>query len=455
MIYHVPKAANRQKQGGGPVFGLAADAAVAREMRMPLQLGCIADDLTGATDVASVLVREGLPTTLVVGVPDAGALHDLSGAVVVALKSRTSLAADAVEQSLASLVRLREAGARRLLFKYCSTFDSTVQGNIGPVADALLDALGETLTIVCPAYPRNGRTIYRGNLFVGDALLSESPMRNHPLTPMTDSNLVRLMAQQSRRKVGLVDYDIVRQGAIPIRAALDRLRAAGIGHAVLDATEDAHLIEIAEACKDLGLVTGGAGIALGLPRVCRDAGATVGECGGTRFDWPIGPAAILAGSCSVATLEQVGRAPSHYPSRQLDPIELVKNPAHAEALGRWACEQAGTGPVLIHAGQPADVIARIQQTLGRARAGELVEQTFGRIAAILVAKGFRRILVAGGETAGAVVAALGVKALEIGPEIAPGVPWTLTRGEPTIALALKSGNFGGPDFFADAMGMLP
>ena len=422
---------------------------------MSLQLGCIADDLTGATDVASVLVREGLRTTLVVGVPDEAALQGVPGAAVIALKSRTSPAAEAVEQSLASFARLKEAGARQILFKYCSTFDSTDRGNIGPVADALLEATGETLTIVCPAYPRNRRTIYRGNLFVGNEMLSESPMRNHPLTPMTDSNLVRLMSRQSQRAVGLVDYDTVRQGATAIRNALNRLRDAGTGHVVLDATEDAHLIEIAAATRDLGLLTGGAGIALGLPRVHGAACPTEGHRDDTRFNWPAGPAAILAGSCSAATLEQVRRAASHYPSRQLDPIELVKNPAHADALGRWACEQAGDGPVLIHAGQPADAIARIQQTLGRARAGELVEHAFGRIATILVAKGFRRILVAGGETAGAVVGALGVKVLEIGPEIAPGVPWTLAHREPTIALALKSGNFGGPDFFADAMGMLP
>lgn len=420
---------------------------------MSLRLGCIADDLTGATDVASVLVREGLRTTLVVGVPDAGALHGVSGAAVIALKSRTSPADEAVEKSLASLARLKEAGARQILFKYCSTFDSTERGNIGPVADALLDAIGETMTVVCPAYPRNRRTIYRGNLFVGDELLSESPMRNHPLTPMTDSNLVRLMARQSQHTVALVGYDTVRQGAVSIRAALDRLRADGIGHVVLDATEDGHLIEIAEATRDFGLLTGGAGIALGLPRVHGAAGAGASDV--TRLDWPSGPAAILAGSCSVATLNQVGRAASCYPSRQLDPIELVKNPAHADAIGRWACEQAGSRPVLIHAGQPADAIARIQQTLGRARAGDLIEHAFGRIATILVMNGFRRILVAGGETAGAVVGALGVKILEIGPEIAPGVPWTLAHREPAIALALKSGNFGGPDFFADAMRMLP
>lgn len=421
---------------------------------MSLQLGCIADDLTGATDVASVLVREGLRTTLVVGVPDADALRGVSGAAVIALKSRTSPAAEAVGQSLASLARLKDAGARQILFKYCSTFDSTEQGNIGPVADALLDAIGATMTIVCPAYPRNRRTIYRGNLFVGDEPLSESPMRNHPLTPMTDSNLVRLMARQSQRRVGLVDYDTVRQGASAIRAALDRLRADGAAHVVLDATEDVHLLEIAEATKDFGLLTGGAGIALGLPRV-HGATCAVATNDETRFDWPAGPTAILAGSCSVATLNQVGRAASCYPSRQLDPIELVKNPAHADAIGRWACEQAGTRPILIHAGQPAEAIARIQQTLGRARAGDLIENAFGRIATILVAKGFRRILVAGGETAGAVVGALGVKVLDIGPEIAPGVPWTLAHRDPAIALALKSGNFGGPDFFADAMRMLP
>jgi uncharacterized protein YgbK (DUF1537 family) len=422
---------------------------------MSLQLGCIADDLTGATDVASVLVREGLRTTLVVGVPDADALRGVLGAAVVALKSRTSPVDEAVGQSLASLARLKEAGARQILFKYCSTFDSTEHGNIGPVADALLDAIGETMTIVCPAYPRNRRTIYRGNLFVGDELLSESPMRNHPLTPMTDSNLVRLMARQSRRKVSLVDYDTVRQGATPIRAALEALRAEDVGHVVLDAMEDAHLVAIADATRDFGLVTGGAGIALGLPRVHGATGTLQADGGDRGLVWPSGPAAILAGSCSVATLGQVNRAASCYPSRQLDPIELVKNPAHAEAIGRWACEQAGARPVLIHAGQPADAIARIQQTLGRARAGELIEHAFGRIATILVAKGFRRILVAGGETAGAVVGALDVKMLEIGPEIAPGVPWTLVHREPAIALALKSGNFGGPDFFADAMRMLP
>jgi uncharacterized protein YgbK (DUF1537 family) len=420
-----------------------------------LLLGCIADDLTGATDLANTLVRQGMRTVQVIGVPDADAPLPDADAIVVALKSRTIPPAEAVAMSRAALGRLRTAGARQYFFKYCSTFDSTDQGNIGPVADALLADLGETFTIACPAFPENQRTIYLGHLFVGSVLLSDSSMRNHPLTPMTDANLVRVLGRQTTAKVGLVPFGAVNQGPQAITAEFARLKAAGVAHAVVDAIEDRHLLDIGTACADLKLVTGGSGIALGLPENFRRQGLL--PAAGTADALPkvVGTEAVIAGSCSAATLQQIEQMKLSRPAFAIDPMALASGEDVAARVLAWARDRLTGGPVLIYASAPPENVARTQQQLGRARAGELIEHALAEIAAGLVAAGVRRLVVAGGETSGAVVQRLGAKALRIGPQIDPGVPWTVSIGEPALALALKSGNFGTPDFFTKAFAMLP
>jgi 3-dehydrotetronate 4-kinase len=417
---------------------------------MPVLLGAIADDFTGATDLANTLVRQGMRTVQLIGVPTGRPHPEDVDAVVVALKSRTIPAVDAVAQSLTVLDWLVAAGVRQVLFKYCSTFDSTDQGNIGPVADALVEALGAGLTVFCPAFPENGRTIYRGYLFVGDVLLSESGMRDHPLTPMRDANLVRVLGRQTRNRVGLVPLATVSRGAEAIRADFARLRAEGYRHAVIDAVADADLLTIGQAAADLRLITGGSGIALGLPDNFRRAGLldTAGDAG--RLPSVRGAAAVISGSCSSATLAQVAAMRAERPVFEVDPLALAAGePVVAQALD-WATARLGEAPLLISASAPAERVRAVQDRLGRECAGSLVEAALAEIARGLVERGVRRLVVAGGETSGAIVQALAVTGLRIGPQIDPGVPWTVSLGEPAVALALKSGNFGRPDFFLRA-----
>jgi uncharacterized protein YgbK (DUF1537 family) len=417
-------------------------------------IGCIADDLTGATDLGVTHAREGLSVTQVNGVPEAALDVPPSDAVVVALKSRTNLPEEAVAWSLAALAWLRARGAERIYFKYCSTFDSTPRGNIGPVADALLKALDSDFTVATPAYPRNGRTVYLGHLFVGDLLLSDSGMRNHPLTPMTDANLVRVLAAQTEGKVGLLSSADVDAGVDALRARCARLRGEGCRHAILDATRDAHLVTAGEAFLDLALTTGGAGLGMGLARALARQGRVAPKDAQSVLPRLEGPGAVLSGSCSSATLGQVAAVRDRYPSFQLDPLQLAQGTQHADAAIAWARKQLGATPILIYASAPPERVSQAREALGQARAAELVEDAFRRIAAVLAAAGVQRFVVAGGETSGAVVEALGVKALAIGPEIAPGVPWTAAVGAAPLLLALKSGNFGGPDFFTRAFELL-
>jgi len=417
-------------------------------------LGCIADDFTGATDLADTLARGGMRTVQLIETPEAGPAPAGVDAVVIALKTRTVPAAEAVERSLGALRWLRDAGARQVFFKYCSTFDSTDAGNIGPVADALLEALRESFTVACPAFPENGRTVYQGHLFVGDQLLSDSPMRHHPLTPMTDSNLVRVLGRQTRHRVGLIPYATVAAGSGAIRRAIDALRREGSAYAIVDALDGAALDAIGEACADLRLVTGGSGVARGLPHNFRRRGLLAAAEAAPVLGSPGGRAAVLAGSCSAATLAQVAAGRGAWPSFAVDPMALASGADVAAEASRWAEAHLARGPILIYSTAPPDEVARVQAALGRDRAGALVEGAFAAIAASLVDLGVRRLVVAGGETAGAVVKALGIHALRIGPPIEPGVPWTLSVEIPPIALALKSGNFGTPEFFSRALEMM-
>lgn len=418
-------------------------------------LGAIADDLTGATDLALTLAREGMRTVQTVGVPPVD--FDFAGidAVVVALKSRTIPAADAVALSREALVCLAGAGARQIIFKYCSTFDSTPAGNIGPVTEALMDDLGADLAIVCPAFPTNGRTVYRGHLFVGDQLLSESPMKDHPLTPMTDSSLVRLMQAQTRSSVGLVTREVVASGPAAVRDAFAKARSGGHRVVVVDAITDDDLRVIGEAAADLKLVTGGSGIAIGLPENFRHAGLLAENTGARRFEAPAGRAVMLAGSCSAATRGQIEAAiATGTPSFRIDPLAIAEGSISPRAVVDWVAASADTVPLVYSSADP-EAVRAAQARLGRERAGELVEHFLADVAAALRERGYSRFLVAGGETSGAVVGALGVSALLIGPEIDPGVPWTHSLGDDRpVALALKSGNFGGVDFFSKAWRVL-
>ncbi|GAB4400581.1 MAG: four-carbon acid sugar kinase family protein [Rhodoferax sp.] len=412
-------------------------------------LGVIADDFTGATDVASMLVRSGMRTTQVMGVPQGASPQ--ADAVVVALKSRTAPVEKAVTESLQALDWLQSAGARQFYFKYCSTFDSTPTGNIGPVAEALLDALNGDFTIACPAFPENGRTVFRGHLFVDDALLSESGMRHHPLTPMRDSNLVRVLQAQSRGRVGLVRYDTVRQGVAGVQARFAQLRAAGVRLAVADAIGDEDLHTLARACADLPLITAGSGVAMGLAPVYAARGWIRPDGQAATLDKVGGAAAVLSGSCSGNTNGQVAHwIQQGRPAYRIDVHALAQGrPVAREALA-WAVEQLAQGPVLVYSTAPPDEVQAIQAKLNGEHASGLVEQCLATLAQGLVDAGVRRLVVAGGETSGAVVQALGVRRLHIGAAIDPGVPWTQAEGRPLL-LALKSGNFGSVDFFSKAL----
>jgi 3-dehydrotetronate 4-kinase len=415
-------------------------------------LGCIADDFTGATDLANNLVRNGMRAVQTIGVP-AGPLDVEADCVVVALKSRTTPPADAVKESLAALRWLQAQGAQQIYFKYCSTFDSTAQGNIGPVAEALMDALDAPFTIATPAFPDNQRTVFKGYLFVGDVLLSESGMRDHPLTPMRDANLVRVLQAQCRRKVGLIDYRTVAQGEAAIRQRIAALQADGVAIAIVDATSNDDLLRLGPALKDLPLVTAGSGVAIALPA---NFGIAPSEAA-SRLPAADGLQAVLSGSCSQATNRQVqafiagGR-----PAYAVDPLRIARGEDVAAQALAWARPLLGAAPVLVYSTADPGAVQAVQGQLGTEQAGALVERTLAQIAAGLVDAGVRQLIVAGGETAGACVQALGVQQLRIGGQIDPGVPWCWGRDAQGrhLHLALKSGNFGTDDFFAKSFALL-
>lgn len=418
------------------------------------QLGAIADDFTGATDLAGLLARSGARVRLHIGVP--GRVPDRAPGKaadfeVIALKCRTAPVAEAVAECRAALDWLRGTGAERFFWKYCSTFDSTPEGNIGPVAEALMDDLGAAQTIYCPAFPENGRSIFMGNLFVGRQLLAESPMKDHPLTPMRDSNLMRLLAPQVTRAVGLVDRLCVARGAEAVREELARLAGEGVAHVVVDAVADADLEVIARACRDMALITGGSAVAMPLPALYAEAGRLALDARAAATKKAAPGAVILSGSCSAMTRAQVAAyLETGAEGYRLDPVVLEREGTGA-ALDWLAQREFARAPIIYATAEPEQVAAA-QAALGRARAGEVVEETLAEIAREARERGARRFVVAGGETSGAVTTALGVDQLDIGAEIAAGVPWchAQSAGQP-IAITLKSGNFGAESFFADAL----
>ena len=415
-----------------------------------LLLGCIADDFTGATDLANNLVRAGMRVVQTIGTPDAP-LQVQADAVVLALKSRTIAPDEAVAQSLAALAWLKAQGARQIYFKYCSTFDSTALGNIGPVTEALMDALQTDFTIATPAFPDNKRTVFKGYLFAGDGLLNESGMQNHPLTPMTDPNLVRVLQAQTRRRVGLIDHSVVARGAQAVRERIHTLRAEGVGVAIVDAISNDDLLRLGPALADLPLVTAGSGVAIALPHnfglVPSPMAAELPPARGLQ--------AVVSGSCSQATNEQVAHfVASGRPALGIDPVRLAAGEDVAAAALAWAEPLLASGPVLIYSTATPDAVKAVQVRLGVAHAGAMVEQALAAVARGLVRLGVRQLIVAGGETSGACVQALAITQLQIGGQIDPGVPWCHAAAPPSDAgglhLALKSGNFGSPDFFTRA-----
>ena len=420
---------------------------------MSILLGCIADDFTGATDLASNLVGAGMRVVQTIGVPTGPLAADVE-AVVVALKSRTIAPAEAVAQSLQALRWLQAQGAQQIYFKYCSTFDSTAAGNIGPVTEALMEAIGTPFTIAAPAFPDNQRTVFKGHLFVGDVLLHESGMRNHPLTPMTDANLVRVLQAQTRQRVGLIDHRAVAAGEAAIRTRISGLQTEGFGIAIVDAVSNDDLLRLGPAVRDLALVTAGSGLALALP-------ANFGiapSARSTSLPPARGRQAIVSGSCSTATNAQVAQfIASGGRALALDPLRIAAGEnVTGEALA-WVRPLLDQGPVLVYSTDRPEAVQAVQARVGVEEAGAMIERTLAGIARGLVEHGARQLVVAGGETSGACVQALGISRLLIGPQIDPGVPWC--HASPPIAedglhMTLKSGNFGGPDFFRKALRML-
>ncbi|MEC5343403.1 3-oxo-tetronate kinase [Brenneria populi] len=415
-----------------------------------IKLGVIADDFTGATDIASFLVNNGLPTVQLNGVPPSDFQVETQ-AVVISLKSRSCPAEQAVADSLKALAWLQRQACRQFYFKYCSTFDSTAQGNIGPVTDALLEQLGETQTVISPALPVNGRTVYQGHLFVMEQLLSESGMRHHPVTPMTDSSLLRVMERQATGRCGLVPYPVMEQGAAAVQQRLAQLREQGVRYAVLDTLNEQHLLTQGEALRDMKLVTGGSGLAIGLARQwAHAAGASATDAGKPLS----GPGVVLSGSCSVMTNKQVARYREQAAGRAIDVARCLQGDEarreYARELAAWVNERRAEALApLLYATASADDLAQIQRRWGAQASSQAVESLFADVAGQLRRLGVRRFIIAGGETSSIVVQTLGIHAFHIGPSISPGVPWVRSTSHP-LSLALKSGNFGDEDFFARA-----
>ena len=423
---------------------------------MTLALGCIADDYTGASDLANTLTRCGLRTVQTIGVPSDDLKLPEIDAVVVSLKSRSIAAAEAVEKSRAAEKWMRGRGAQHVLFKICSTFDSTDAGNIGPVMDALRAESGDAVVLVTPAFPATARTVYQGNLFVGAVPLNESPLKDHPLNPMHDSNLVRVLARQSRTKIGLVDLASVARGADAVRDRLADLVKQGTGAAIIDAVFDRDLETIGSVAIGHKLSVGASGIGLGLARALVASGRVTASSDADAGNAVGGPAACLAGSCSQATLGQIAKAEQVMPVLHLDPEQVIAGPDETRRALAWAKERIGKGPVLIASSSTPDQVAALQARHGRDAAGHAIEQAMADLAEGLVQAGVRRLVVAGGETSGAAVDRLGIPGFLVGAEIAAGVPVLRAVGarEGDMLLALKSGNFGGPDFFSDALRLM-
>ena len=416
-------------------------------------LGCIADDFTGATDLASMLARSGVNVSLRIGVP-LSTPENTAEIEVIALKTRSISASKAIEESLSALKWLKEAGAKKYFFKYCSTFDSTAEGNIGPVSEALMNELKVDQTIYCPAFPENGRSIYMGNLFVGQKLLSESSMKDHPLTPMNDSNLMRLLSAQVSRRVGLADRKVVNSGVNSLKEKLISLKENDVPHVIVDAVADTDLDTIAIACQDMDFITGGSALAMPLAEFYKASGKISANDNSFMNKKLNTGSIILSGSCSEMTIIQVKNFIQRGAAAfQLDPIDLAEN--GVKKVLDWLSSQDFTKNIIIYATSDPDTVKKVQAELGVDMAGKIVEQGLSECAIAARELGIKNFIIAGGETSGAITKALNVRQLDIGIEIAPGVPWTFSgKRNNQIALSLKSGNFGSEEFFTEALNKL-
>jgi len=416
-------------------------------------LGCIADDFTGATDLASMLARSGVNVSLRIGVP-LSTPENTAEIEVIALKTRSISASKAIEESLSALKWLKEAGAKKYFFKYCSTFDSTAEGNIGPVSEALMNELKVDQTIYCPAFPENGRSIYMGNLFVGQKLLSESSMKDHPLTPMNDSNLMRLLSAQVSRRVGLADRIVVNSGVNSLKEKLISLKENDVPHVIVDAVADTDLDTIASACQDMDFITGGSALAMPLAEFYKASGKISANDNSFMNKKLNTGSIILSGSCSEMTIIQVKNFIQRGAAAfQLDPIDLAEN--GVKKVLDWLSSQDFTKNIIIYATSDPDTVKKVQAELGVDMAGKIVEQGLSECAIAARELGIKNFIIAGGETSGAITKALNIRQLDIGIEIAPGVPWTFSgKRNNQIALSLKSGNFGSEEFFTEALNKL-
>ncbi|WP_120003538.1 3-oxo-tetronate kinase [Nesterenkonia muleiensis] len=415
---------------------------------MVLPIGVIADDFTGATDIASFIVESGL-RTVQLNNPESLPEELATDVVVISLKTRSIPVEDAIQQSLKALELLQQAGAERVIFKYCSTFDSTPQGNIGPVTDALLEKLDDKFTVVVPSLPVNGRTVYRGHLFVHEQLLQDSSMRHHPVTPMTDSSLVRLMEAQSSGAATVISFEVVEKGEEAVRAALEDARRGGIRYAVIDAMTDQHLEIIGAAVQHLRLVTGGSGLGFGMAQALSEH-TTAQQGNAAEWEFLDGPGVVLSGSCSEMTNAQVCFYREVAPAHEITPHRLFWDAeAYRDQVVEWVLANNRHEAPLVYATAPAEKVRQLQAEFGAEPLSEAIESFFGSVAAELRKHGVQRFIAAGGETSGAVTQALGIPGFQVGPQIAPGVPWTRSL-DGTLDLALKSGNFGSADFFSIA-----
>ena len=421
---------------------------------MTLALGCIADDYTGASDLANTLTRCGLRTVQTIGIPADDLQLPEVDAVVVSLKSRSIAADEAISKSLAAEAWLRSRGADHVLFKICSTFDSTDAGNIGPVMDALTEQSGDAIVLVTPAFPETGRTVYMGHLFVGQVPLDESPLKDHPLNPMHDADLVRVLARQSRGKIGLADRAVVSAGAAALRQHLTSLVGKGMCAAICDAITASDLEAIGVVAREHRVSVGASGLGLGLARALVSSGRVASHTANASNTAVGGAAACLAGSCSQATLQQIANAEKTMPVLRLDPEALMTGKSEIDRALHWAAEHLGKGPVLIASSNTPDQVSAVQAKYGREAAGHAIEQAMADIAEMLVEHGVKRLVIAGGETSGAIVDRLRLPGFLVGPEIAAGVPVLRAVGGNNMVLALKSGNFGGPQFFSDALALM-
>jgi uncharacterized protein YgbK (DUF1537 family) len=411
------------------------------------RLGCIADDFTGASDLANALAGYGLRIVQFNGVPTVTTWQ--WDAAVISLKTRSTRREHAVRQSLEALSWLRSQGCDQFYFKYCSTFDSTPEGNIGPVAEALLTALDAGTAIVCPAFPSMKRTIYNNYLFVDGVLLNESGMEHHPLNPMTDASLSRWLGRQTSLRIGKLGIGTVREGAARMRAALAGLAAEGARLVICDCLADIDLETIGRAVFDAPLLTGGSGLATGLMRAQgRLRGRTRAYPGLGR---PTGRAVALAGSCSSATREQIRRHLLRGPACAIDIAELMADRLSPTVVAKWVENQPLEVLPLVYSSADPAFVTRMQERYGAESVAERLEGFFGELARLTLSRGIDHLIIAGGETSSAVVTALGIDAMRVGPEIDPGVPVLYAEKPTHLSLALKSGNFGAPDFFHRAL----